>query len=323
MAIYNHKRYLYLKTSAIRNKNVTKNRDAMTSMNTTRNKKVVILGANGLLGHELLNNYFTSDWDISGHFGRSKETNGDLSILSETISYLDSVQPEVIINLVALTNVDYCETNPNESYLINVKVVENIVAWIALQECRVHLVHISTDQVYDGEGLHSEDKPALTNYYAFSKYAGELAAATRYTTILRTNFFGKSKAKSRVSFTDWLYHALINKEKIQVFDDVYFSPLAMSSLSKMIALIIRKEVTGSYNLGSRQGLSKADFAFEFAEALGLDAGYMTRAKIADIDFVKTYRPKDMRLDVNKFEQTLKVVLPTLQQEILKVSKEYT
>ena len=96
----------------------------------------------------------------------------------------------------------------------------------------------------------------------------------------------------------------------------------MSTLTEMIALVISKELIGTYNLGSKQGLSKANFAFEFAEALGLDTAYMTRAKIADIDFVKTYRPKDMRLDVSKFEQTLEVVLPTLQQEIIKVSKEY-
>jgi len=287
-----------------------------------KNKKIAVLGANGLLGHELLNNRFGGKGDVVGHFGRGKENKADLSVLSETISYLDSIQPEIIINLVALTNVDYCETNPNESYLINVKVVENIVAWIKLQQHRIHLVHISTDQVYDGEGLHSEDKPALTNYYGFSKYAAELASASTHAAILRTNFFGKSRAELRASFTDWLYNALSNKQDIQVFDDVYFSPLSMSSLSAMIALVIDKEIVGTYNLGSRQGLSKADFAFEFANALDLNTDHMTRAKIENIDFVKTYRPKDMRLDVTKFEQALKVVLPTLQQEILKVSKEY-
>lgn len=287
-----------------------------------QNKKIVVLGANGLLGHELLNSSYTSDWDVVGHFGRSKESNADLSILSQTVSYLDRIKPEVIINLVALTNVDYCESNPNESYLINVKVVENIVLWIKKQQCKVYLVHISSDQVYDGNGLHTEDKPALTNYYAFSKYAGELAASTSHAAILRTNFFGKSRNGLRASFTDWLYQALISKQDIQVFDDVYFSPLSMSSLSEMIALVISKELIGTYNLGSKQGLSKADFAFEFANMLGFNTNNMIRAKVSNISFVKTYRPKDMRLDVSKFEQTLGVVLPTLQQEILKVSKEY-
>lgn len=295
----------------------------MHYINNVQNKKIVVLGANGLLGHELLYNSFPKDWKVIGHFGRSRESNANLSILIETITYLNNINPDVIVNLAALTNVDYCERNPNESYLINVKIVENIVSWINQQQCKVHLIHISSDQVYDGDGLHSEDKPSLTNYYAFSKYAGELAAATNYTTILRTNFFGKSKTKLRVSFTDWLYNALINKEEIQVFDDVYFSPLSMVSLSNMIKLVISKEIVGVYNVGSRQGLSKADFAFAFAEALDLNSNNMTRTKIDDINFLKTYRPKDMRLNVDKFEHALAVVLPTLQQEILKISKEYT
>lgn len=287
-----------------------------------QNKKIVVLGANGLLGHALLDSGYDNDWEIVGHFGRSKESSADLSVLNEAISYLDTIQADVIVNLVALTNVDYCETNPNESYLINVKVVENIVSWIKQQSRKVHLVHISTDQVYDGSGLHTEDNPALTNYYGFSKYAGELAAITCHATILRTNFFGKSRAEQRASFTDWLYRALTERQAIQVFDDVYFSPLSMSTLTQMIKLVIDQEIIGTYNLGSKQGLSKADFAFEFADALGLSTDNVTRAKIKDIDFVKTYRPKDMRLNVNKFEQASKVVLPTLQQEILKVSKEY-
>lgn len=288
-----------------------------------QNKKVAVLGANGLLGHELLKNRCIDGYDIIGHFGRSKETNADLSIASEAISYLDNIQADIIVNLVGLTNVDYCESHPNDSYLINVKVVENIVAWISQQSRQIHLVHISTDQVYDGEGLHAESNPALTNYYGFSKYAGELAASTCHAAILRTNFFGKSQAKLRSSFTDWLHGALSDEQDIQVFDDVYFSPLSMDTLVQMIGLVIDKQITGTYNLGSRQGLSKADFAFEFAKSLGLDTQNMTRAKVSEVEFVKTYRPKDMRLDVNKFEQTLNVILPTLQQEILKVSKEYT
>lgn len=285
-------------------------------------KKILVLGANGLLGCEFLNKNHSDGWEVVGHFGRSKEKNVDLSRFDQTVSYLDRIAPDVIVNLVALTNVDYCEQHPDEAYLGNVKVVENIASWIRQQNKPIHLVQISTDQVYDGQGLHTEGNVTLKNYYAFSKYAGELAACNVDATVLRTNFFGKSKTEKRVSFTDWLYQALTSKESIQVFDDVYFSPLSMKTLSNMIALVISKEIKGVYNLGSKQGMSKADFAFSFAHALDLNTDKMTRAKIASIDFVKTYRPKDMRLDVSKFEQALGVSLPDLQQEILEVSKEY-
>lgn len=285
-------------------------------------KKILVLGANGLLGGEFLHKTHSDNWEVIGHFGRGKETNADLSNLNQTIDYLDRIAPDTIVNLVALTNVDYCEQHPDESYLGNVKVIENIAVWIKQQDKPVHLIQISTDQVYDGQGLHTEDDVTLRNYYAFSKYAGELAALNVDATVLRTNFFGKSKTEKRMSFTDWLYQSLTNQENIQVFDDVYFSPLSMQTLSNMIALVIIKEVKGVYNLGSRQGVSKADFAFSFAHALDLGTDKVSRKKIDSIDFIKTYRPKDMRLDVSKFEQALEVSLPNLQQEILEVSKEY-
>lgn len=287
------------------------------------NKKILVLGANGLLGCELLNKEYPENWELVGHFGRSKEHNADLSDQAQTLRYLNNVMPDVIINLVALTDVDYCEQYPNESYLGNVKVVENIAYWIKQHSKKVQLIQISTDQVYDGQGPHIEEQVTLKNYYAFSKYAGELAAHNVEATVLRTNFFGKSKTEKRASFTDWLYEALNKKEPIKVFEDVYFSPLSMDTLTSMIIAVIEKDISGVYNLGSRQGLSKAEFAFEFAQALKQDTNNVTRTTIDAVDFVKTYRPKDMRLDVSKLEQALDLVLPTLHQEIQKVSQEYT
>ena len=68
----------------------------------------------------------------------------------------------------------------------------------------------------------------LTNYYSFSKYAAELALRVN-STILRTNFFGKSMCEQRSSFTDWVYHSAINKQNIVLFSDVFFSPLSMTT----------------------------------------------------------------------------------------------
>lgn len=286
------------------------------------NKKVLVLGAGGLLGREFLSKEYLPEWEVVGHFGRAKEKNADLNDLTQTMHYLDSLQPDAIVNLVGLTNVDRCEQYPNEAFLGNVKVVENIVHWIKKQDKKIQLVHISTDQVYDGEGLHSEENVTLKNYYAFSKYSGELAAGSIDAAILRTNFFGKSNAVQRSSFTDWLYNALVNEEPIQVFDDVFFSPLSMIFLSEMIALVIERDIVGVYNLGSKNGLSKADFAYEFARVLGLSSSNMTRTEVNNVSFVKTYRPKDMRLDVSKFEEASGITLPYLDQEILKVSREY-
>ena len=285
--------------------------------------KVLILGSSGLLGSTLVPFLASCGHEVKTH-GRcdGAQYQADLSDLNEADGLLGKVEHEVIVNLVGLTDVDLCETQPNQAYLINVRTVENITAWIKRQESPPHLVHISTDQVYDGPGKHTEDQVTLTNYYAFSKYAAELVAANVPATILRTNFFGRSHCQKRMSLTDWIFHSISKGEPIQVFDDVIFSPLSMATLSEMIALTIRKQPVGLFNLGAHEGMSKADFAFAFADQLNLPTRTMTRATTDQVTFLKTYRPKDMRMDCAKFENGLGVKLPLLRNEIRQVAKEY-
>ena len=96
----------------------------------------------------------------------------------------------------------------------------------------------------------------------------------------------------------------------------------MITLSEMIELIMQKKPFGVFNLGSHGGMSKADFAFAFAEELNLSTSAMTRTSTDQVTFLKTYRPKDMRMDCSRFENTLGVKLPMLRNEIKRVAMEY-
>ena len=286
--------------------------------------KILLLGSTGLLGSTLSPVLVSRDNEISTH-GRSRDAQfqADLSSSKQAIDLLGKIRPDVIINMIGLTDVDLCEAQPSQAYLLNVRTVENIANWIRQESESCHLIHISTDQVYDGSNnLHTEECVTLTNYYAFSKYTGELAAASVPSTILRTNFFGRSHCARRVSLSDWLFRALSNDDPIEVFDDVLFSPLAMSTLSEMIELSMRNRPVGVFNLGSHQGLSKADFAFAFADELGLSVRAMKRTTSNQVTFLKTYRPKDMRMNSAKFEEALGVKLPNLRDEIRRVANEY-
>ncbi len=284
---------------------------------------VLVTGATGLLGSSLVPLLKVRGYEVITH-ARSGDADflADLSVTDEVFKLLDKTRPDIIINLAGLTDVDRCEALPSQAYSANVHTLENIVNWIRQKNTHCHLVHISTDMVYDGVSPHTEDTVSLTNYYAFSKYAGELAAASAPSTILRTNFFGRSHCAERTSLTDWLFRSLSNSDTIQVFDDVLFSPLAMDTLSNMIELTIRKKPVGVFNLGTHGGMSKADFAFAFAEELNLSAGVMTRTSTDQVTFLKTYRPKDMRMECSKFENTLTIKLPSLRNEIKRVAKEY-
>jgi dTDP-4-dehydrorhamnose reductase len=292
-------------------------------MMSSSDQKILLLGATGMLGSTLTPFIESRGYEVThGRVDGTASYRADLDSIHETNLMLDSVNPDVIVNLIGLTDVDRCEAKPNEAYQVNVLILEHVTSWVRHRGKKCHLIHISTDQVYDGHGLHEEGNVTLSNYYAFSKYAGELAAKRVPSTILRTNFFGHSNCSKRVSLTDWLFRELSNGEAIQVFDDVLFSPLTMNTLSEMIERVIQQKPIGVFNLGSHVGMSKADFAFLFANALGLPTAKMARTTTDEVNFLKTYRPKDMRMDCAKFENAIGIKLPALKDEIERSAKEY-
>lgn len=284
--------------------------------------KVLVLGARGLLGRSLVRQLDLRGYDTVEHARTGNvDVTADLAEESAVGEVLETIIPDVIVNLAALTNVDECEKNPNRAYLSNVRIVENLVRWMTQNDRFIHLIQISTDQVYDGVGVHTEHDIALSNYYAFSKYAGELAAARIPSTVLRTNFFGPSECPGKQSFSDWIVEALTYAKPITVFDDVCFSPLSIQRVAELVELLVRKRPKGVFNAGSRGGMSKADFAYRLGEVLGLPTTPLTRGSSRDARLI-AYRPKDMRMDSSSLEDFLQVEMPSLSEEIASMKPAY-
>lgn len=277
--------------------------------------RVVVLGASGLLGSSLVPYLRACGHEVLGVARKAgADERADLTDPDRVGAVLGMLEPEVVVNLAALTNVDECERNPQHSYLMNVRIVENLTAWIHASGKSCHLVQVSTDHVYDGKGPHVEDDITLTNYYAFSKYAGELAAAAVSSTVLRTNFFGPNQCPGRMTLSDWLVQSLVRRDPITVYEDVRFSPLSLQHLVELMECVLIKRCQGVFNLGSKEGMSKADFAFAVALALELPTRSMKRGR-SDMVTSGAYRPKDMRMNSHRFEAAFGVGLPTLNEEI--------
>ena len=276
---------------------------------------VLVTGARGLLGCTLIPALKTAGHKVISH-SRTQQADelADLEDPEATMNLIRRVSPVFVINLVGLTNVDACEKNPQAAYLANVRTVENLVAGLANSGQSCPLLHISTDQVYDGSGPHLEDKITLRNYYAFSKYVGELAALHAGATVLRTNFIGPSVCSARMGLGDWIVAALQKEEQITVFEDVRFSPLSLPTLADMILRVIAQPLPGVFNLGCRGGGSKAEFAFSLAAALKLRTDNLTRGSSASKKMAAN-RPTNMMMDSTRFETQFGIQLPTFANEI--------
>ena len=283
---------------------------------------VLVAGSSGLLGSSLVPFLIKKEYKTVT-VGRSSSNDliADFTDYDSTISTLNSVQPNIIINLIANTDVDRCESHPHEAYVANVQPVLNIVSWILGSCASSHLVHISTDQVYNSVGPHDEQQIKICNHYGMTKIASEIAATGVSHTILRTNFIGRSLSPKRKSLTDWLFSSLLSQTPINVFDDVYFSPLSINMLCCLIDKVISSRCQGTFNLGSNHGLSKADLAFVFADALGLSDTCLHRSNFQS-SHLSAPRPHDMRMNSGLFERNFGLVLPSLTDEIFCLAKTY-
>ena len=139
-------------------------------------KKIYIAGCGGMLG-EAFNKQFRNDYTLKC---TDKDVNEDwLDFLDfrDLERYREDVlnfKPDYLFHLGAYTDLEYCENNPDDTYITNTISVENAV-YIA-NELKIPLLYISTAGIFDGERevYDDWDLPNPLGHYARSKYAGEI-----------------------------------------------------------------------------------------------------------------------------------------------------
>lgn len=279
-------------------------------------QKVVVFGASGLLGPYVCDALLHNGFSVVPVGKDNAETSCDLTSPAATKAFIAKQAPDIVINLVAMTNVDACEEHPGTADIMNHQTVANIVSALPAE---TKFVHVSTDQVYsDGFPTpHKEDTVAPVNVYGRTKLLGEEAALKHEgALVLRTNIFGESRTRGRTSLSDFFIKSFTEQTPIKLFTDSIFSPLHMTTVGEMLVKCLRQNVSGVYNLAARTGLSKADFALHIAKNLGTPTINAECLESSAVDG-RAPRPKRLNLDVTKLEQTLGTTMPTLEEEILK------
>lgn len=281
--------------------------------------KLLVFGASGLLG-TVLCQHLNEAGHVAESFHRTpgNPCGTDAEMESAFSTALEHAAPECVINLIAATNVDQCQRDMGHAAVLNC-----FVPQMLSRLCRAgtHLIQISSDQVYGGRGPHDESSTLPVNVYALTKLIGEYPVLHAGGCVLRTNFFGRSQTPSRSSISDWLVAAGRKGQPVKVFDDVWFSPLGMTSLSSAIVRAVDLRLVGLFNVGAANAASKAEFAKLLFKRLGLDDRLLTSVSIGSAG-LDAPRPQDMRMDSTRFAQATGFTLPTIQREIDNEAAQY-
>ena len=290
-------------------------------------KKVVFFGGSGLLAV----NWATKicrDYEVYLIMHKRKIRLPEVKVIhfnedfeSSFTQFISTLKPDLIINCAALTNVDFCEANPLMASEINT-VLPKKLALIA-KTIEVKFVHISTDHLFDGQKkLYSEDdQVSPLNQYAKTKAAAEkeVLSIDENALIVRTNFYGWGLSY-RKSFSDFILEGLRNNSDLQLFKDVYYSPIYIGELVRLIHLALEKNCVGIYNIVGSEIISKYDFGVALAEIINLsDANIITSSIDTKKDLVR--RPKNMALDNQKLLKKLNQPILTLKEQLLSLKKD--
>ncbi len=246
--------------------------------------KILITGANGLLGQKLVDalriddevdtiatargkNRLPSDW--SGY----KFETMDITSSSEIEKVLLSYQPDCVIHTAAMTQVDECELNQEECWNKNVTAVENLVQ--ACEKIGAYLAYVSTDFIFNGSHglLDEEAEPHTINFYGMSKLAAEkvVQRSRLKWSILRTVLvYGVVRDIRRSNIILWVKRNLEEGKEIKVVNDQWRTPTLAEDLVQGCILAAKHQAQGIYNISGKDFLTPYDIAIKTADYFKLD-----------------------------------------------------
>lgn len=225
--------------------------------------KVIVLGASGMLGTDIVN-AFQSVPDFEVHGFASHEV--DITNASQVLETLHIQKPEVLINCAAYTNVDAAEEDEELATRVNGYALHNVSE--ACNEVNAHLLHFSTDYVFSGENPEGYREDALTNpvnAYGRSKLAGEqeIQKYCQSYSIIRTSWlFGKHGK----NFVDTIKKLLEEKDEIKVVNDQKGSPTFTEDLAQSIVELAQSGPPSGKNMYHRTNSGVCTW-FEFASEI--------------------------------------------------------
>jgi len=291
--------------------------------------RILVTGANGLLGQKLITLLQQKDGVELIATARSASVQlikrGEFQLLDVTdknqvVAVINLTKPDVVIHTAAMTQVDDCETNHDACTLNNVTAVEYLVQ--ACSTNNIHLVHVSTDFIFDGSsGLLDElASPNPVNFYGGSKLKAEQAIqkSTISWSILRTVLvYGITNDLSRSNIVLWVKKSLEEGKTISVVNDQWRTPTLAEDLAQGCYLAAVKKAKGVFNISGKDFMTPFDIAVKTADFFKLDKSLLKATDSTHFKqparrplktgFIIDKAQRELNYKPHSFEQGLQVI----------------
>jgi dTDP-4-dehydrorhamnose reductase len=298
--------------------------------------KLLVIGSSGLVGSKL--SALSAEHSFEAYnttnlrrTSLARVTRLDVTDHDSTFRLVKEIQPKVIVNTAAITNVDYCETHNEEAQRVNVEGVSNLVEAVA--ENNIRLVHISTDYVFDGSFGHytEDDTPKPVNYYGQTKLDSEKIvsklssfAIARPSVIYGWNPPETSGAASDsakpMNFAMFVLDRLRRNEIVRAVRDQYSSPTFADNLAEALLRLARHPDNGIFHTAGRSCLSRYELAVKLAEIFGYPTRMVQPTFSSEFKQLAE-RPRNSCLIVEKAEKALGMKFLTVEEGIKEMKNQ--
>jgi dTDP-4-dehydrorhamnose reductase len=249
--------------------------------------KILVTGANGLLGQKLVtllqlqenvHLIATARGPLVQPLSCGEFHSMDITNKTTVSTVIHKTLPDVVINTAAMTQVDLCETEREGCILNNVAAVEHLIR--ACEKNKVHLIQLSTDFIFDGSHgpLDEHAEPHPVNFYGESKLAAELLLRDSEIpwSIVRTILvYGVTHDMSRSNIVLWVKKSLEEGKKITVVNDQWRTPTLAEDLAMGCYLVATKKAKWIYNISGKDYMTPYDIALQTATFFNLDTSLIT------------------------------------------------
>jgi len=287
--------------------------------------RLLVVGANGLLGSNVVRAGQQRGWAVSGTY-HSTHPNFDIPLtqfnLQEYSTFddvIDEYGPDVVVNCAAMTDVDGCERDPEAAHVINSEAPAGMAA--RCEQDGIDFVHVSTDYVFDGTARDPYSETADPNpaqVYGESKLAGERAVQDAMETALlpRLSFvWGIHRSTGTLSgFPAWVREHLQASEAVPLFTDQWVTPTRAGQAAQTVLSLVEQASDGLYHVACSSCVTPYEFGEVLAAHVGANSDLLQAGSTDDIDRAAA-RPTYSCLDVAKVAEELGREQPTLREDV--------